>query len=143
MNTTEAPIAPEVASAPVPTPAKASKAKKAKALKDTKPASSRAMEIVNAAKLLAGICTAEKIKLDGFEFRSVEKVRGMHVLRVPSFKEAVKKLPHSDEGKSALNLVKGLSEAVNALTGGPSHATWVVRETGSFTLFSRFSEVTA
>lgn len=114
MNTTETPAA------PVPTPA----------AKTAKPRNARAMEIIQGAIALGQILEKEKVTLDGFLYRTT-KIAGMHVVRVPSFKEASRKLPDSDGAKAAFGIIRGMAEGIEKLAGTKSKATWVIRETGS------------
>jgi hypothetical protein len=121
------------------TPAAAVPAPKAKKAKEKKPDSVIALGIIQAAKAVAGYFETADVKLETFTYRAVEKVKGMHVVRVPSFKEAVKKLPESEDAKLALQMIQKMSADVAALTGGPSNATWVIRETGSVAIYTGFA----
>ena len=61
------------------------------------------------------------------------------VLRLPEFKEAVNALPKSDDAKHALQLLRGLQNEVQSLTGD-ARKTWVFHPSGSFALHSTIQE---
>lgn len=129
MNTTlEKDKAPAAVVPAIPAAEHAHDAKPSPAPAVAKDAETRVAQIKAAATTLS---TIEGLSVELKEFGA-----GSFVLRAPSFKEAVKALPKSDEAKQALALVRGLQEAVEGLTGD-SKRTWVFHRSGSFALYSR------
>lgn len=92
--------------------------------------SKRAMEIIASASSLSDYLAKESLTLDGFAYRTT-KVPGLHVVRVPSVREAYAKLPNTDEAKAFIQIIRELGDSVAKLTGGSPKSTWVIRETGS------------
>lgn len=104
--------------------------KKAKPAKAAKPDSGRVAEIRAAAEVLA------LVKNLGVEIKPFETNPNSFVLRLPLFKDAVKALPKSDDAKTALQILRGLTDSVSVLCGDASK-TWVFHKSGSFALYSR------
>jgi len=108
---------------------------KAKAKGKAKPVSRLVGEIREAASVLTGEFGRE-LK-DVMEFTPF-KVGNSFVLRLPRHKEAIDRLPHNDGAKTALGLLSWLGDAVKEITGDNKQC-WVLHETGSFGLYSKFN----
>lgn len=115
----------------VETPAIAKPAAKAKTPKATPSAM-----VANIRTACEALSNVEAIaKLLGFR---VFNSAGSFVVRLPNFRDAVDVLPHNEESKKALALLKNTRAEVESLTGSAKQ-TWVFHSSGSFGLYSKLN----